>query len=117
MSVDTKQTGITNIDIAIEGGTFAAQLFRVKFDDQHWTYVSTHHEEIAKFHDSPICVESTIYSFRGKRILFYEPVSLIVNWKKVEEWLKETVKPREHYRAEQIYGPSFNNLFGKVEAA
>ena len=98
---------------------------------EHLCLWRTHHQElgeqweaanwaigvtVGKIGKMPICVSMKTDVVRGVKVLFIEPTSQVVDWRKIEDWLKQNLPSSAFKDAEyvnKVDAMNFSNVFTK----
>ncbi len=114
-SIDPSDVFYHNIDGFCEADSYAYyQLWetwhgRVKTWEQE---MQGRINTIGKWHDRPVCLSLNAAKINGKRVLFYDPTSQLVDWVMVEEWLSRTLRTKNQPRTDAM---NFGNLLRNLK--
>lgn len=83
--------GVTGI---VEANTFETMCLWREWTDNGDTWVSTGHgygPTVGTLADMPVCISLLTATVNGQKILFFEPISQVVDYRMIYAWLKENV--------------------------
>lgn len=74
-------------------------------------------ETVGEFHGFPVCISVNWVRINGVLVMFYEPVSRVVDREMVRDWLKKTCCPRwdNNTREAHCDAANFHHCISHVE--